>query len=359
MLWALIALAVVGTIVGVGSSHYQNAKNAQFQEDAQSFSAEQQEDSQQFNAAQAEEAYNRQVEFYENYQSPKALVNQYREAGINPALMFGGSVGGSSTPQPAASSSPVGAGSSSASPLSALGPITELMNTLSMLKVNESIANKNNADASKTSQEASWIDTYNSTQIDVMRAGIDEVRSNIEVNSAKVSESLQNVQESIKRMDKMTSEIAVNGALVDLHGSQQVLNESRSAVERMNVKQMEMLLPYVQARQEAEISFTNAKTEEARMSAENHMYEANLKMLKSLVDAKLIDSSYYDSVIDQAHWDAKYKKREYKWKPVNDICHNVSMLCIGAGSVMSGTGSILGNKSAVDGVKEVATMNYF
>lgn len=108
-------------------------------------------------------------------------------------------------------------------------------------------------------------------------------------------------------MDKMDSEIEVNGALVDLHGSQQVLNESRSAVEKLNAKQIEMLLPYIQARQEAEIALTNAKTEEAKNSAESLMYDANLKMLKSLVDAKLIDSSYYDSVIDQAHWDVKYK----------------------------------------------------
>lgn len=75
----------------------------------------------------------------------------------------------------------------------------------------------------------------------------------------------------------------------------------------MNAKQIEMLLPYIQARQEAEIALTNAKTDEAKYSAESAMYDANLKMLKSLVDAKLIDSSYYDSVIDQAHWDAKYK----------------------------------------------------
>lgn len=102
-----------------------------------------------------------------------------------------------------------------------------------------------------------------------------------------------------------------------------------------------MLLPYIQARQEAEIALTNAKTEEAKNSAESLMYDANLKMLKSLVDAKLIDSSYYDSVIDQAHWDVKYKKREYKWKPINDICHNISMLCIGAGSLFTGGSKML------------------
>lgn len=260
------------------------------------------------------------------------MVKQYQEAGLNPALLAGGVSGSSSRSLP--SGSAASAHSASIPPMvDVMKSIVDLQAIKASIAESKARADKTGAEAEKIRKETSWIDTYNTTNIDSMKAGIEQVKSNIDVNEQQVQESLQRVQESLKRMDKMQSEIEVNGALVDLHGSQQVLNESRSAVEKMNAKQIEMLLPYIQARQEAEIAFTNSKSEEAKYSAESLMYDANLKMLKSLVDAKLIDSSYYDSVIDQAHWDAKYKKREYKWKPINDICHNVSMLCIGAGSL--------------------------
>lgn len=302
------------------------------------FNAEQAQLNRDFQSKEAELAYERQQEFYDTRQSPAAMVQQYQKAGLNPSLLAGGA-SGSSSPQ----SSPSGSAAHSSS--SAMPQMVDVMKSVVDLEaIKASIAEskvrkqKTEAEEQKIRKETSWIDTYNTTNVESLKAGIEQVKSNIKVNEQQVEESLQRVQESLKRMDKMDSEIEVNGALVDLHGSQQVLNESRAAVEKMNAKQIEMLLPYIQARQEAEIALTNAKTDEAKYSAESFMYEANLKMLKSLVDAKLIDSSYYDSVIDQAHWDAKYKKREYKWKPVNDICHNVSMLAIGVGSLMSGVG---------------------
>lgn len=299
-----------------------------------------------FQAKQAEEAYQRQVDFYNTYQSPSAMVQQYKDAGLNPALMAGGSVGQTSVPSSSAPSGSMPSGSApsghvdSGDPSGVLSFIMNLMGFRSkLMRQNAETANIN-ADTAQKEKETSWIDSYNTTNIESMRAGIDKVRSDIQVNSSVIDKNLQDIKESIKRVDLHDSTIKVNNALVDLHGSQKVLNETRTIVENLNAKQIEALLPYIQSRQEAEIALTNAKTEEAKHSAESLMYDANLKMLKSLVDSKLIDSSYYDSVIDQAHWDAKYKKREYKWKPINDICHNVSMLAIGAGSVMSGGASI-------------------
>lgn len=54
-----------------------------------------------YNELSAENAYARQRELYEDFYSPSALVRQYQEAGLSPALMFGGAPGqgGSSAPQ--------------------------------------------------------------------------------------------------------------------------------------------------------------------------------------------------------------------------------------------------------------------
>lgn len=358
-------MGLISSLIDGAFATANNAGNIAHQikenEKDRAFNAEQARLNRNFQSKEAELAYERQQEFYDTRQSPAAMVQQYHDAGLNPALLSGG-VSGSSSPQSSPSGSAAHA-SSSAMPqmLDVMKSVVDLEAIKSSIAESKARKQKTEAEEQKIRKETSWIDTYNTTNVESMKAGIEQVKSNIEVNEQQVQESLQRVQESLKRMDKMDSEIEVNGALVDLHGSQRVLNESRSAVEKMNAKQIDMLLPYIQARQEAEIALTNAKTDEAKFSAESLMYDANLKMLKSLVDAKLIDSSYYDSVIDQAHWDAKYKKREYKWKPVNDICHNVSMLCIGAGSLMSGGASVMSSvaSSAQSGIKEVATMNYF
>lgn len=303
--------------------------------DNRKWQGEQAELARNWSSKEAELAYERQLEYYDSKLSPAAQVEQYKDAGLNPALMYKGGASSSSSSAPQAS--PAGSPSGSAATFQPMQAFSMLEAIMSIQRQKAEIANIK-ADTDQIQKQTSWIDTYNSASVDSMRAGIDKVRSDIEVNESVVDKNIQDIAESISRISVNDSTIQVNGSLIDLHGSQTVLNECRSAVERLNAKTIKEMLPYIQLRQEAEIALTNAKTDEARYSAEDKMYDANLKYLRALVDAKLIDSSYYDSVIDQAHWSSKAKKREYKWQPVNDICHNMSMLMIGAGSIMSGVG---------------------
>lgn len=311
------------------------------------FNADQAALNRNFTAKQAELAYERQVDFYENYQSPAAMMSQYKEAGLNPALMAGGSVGQNhSVNAPAAQGT---AASANSSPLPMLIGLANAVMNIEEIKATiaekEAFANKAQADANKTDKETSWIDRINERNLEVSSAQISEIEQNIKNKQQEVEESIQRVQESAKRMSLMDSEIAVNGAQVALLGSQKVLNETRNALEKLNVEKMEKLMPYIELREEAEIALSNAKTEEATNHAESLMYEANFKMLKVMVEQKLIDSQYYDDVIGQQHWDVKYKKREYKWKPINDLCYNISMLMIGAGSLSSGGASAANAKN--------------
>lgn len=331
---------------------YNNERNIKIaretREDNQLFEAEQAQINRDFQSKEAELAFEREVDFYEQYKSPQAQVQQYKDAGLNPALLAGG-IGATTSPSAAAPSGSQAHASGSApvnnNPFSFVSDAFNFAGLAQAIEQRKADVKRTRAETDRIRAETdnitkntSWIDYYNTASIDSMRAGIDKVRSDIDVNESLVFKNIQDVKESMSRISVNDSTIQVNGALVDLHGSQQVLNECRSAVERLNAQIIKAMLPYVQARQEAEIALTNAKTDEARYSAEDKMYDANLKFLRSLVDAKLIDSSYYDSVIEQSHWSVKAKKREYKWQPINDICHNMSMLMIGAGSIMSGVG---------------------
>lgn len=94
------------------------AFNFAMQEDAQAFNSSEAALNRQFQSKEAELAFERQREFYEQYQSIGAQVRQYQESGLNPALLAGGvSVG--STP-----SSPSAAGSSATSSATSAGAIS-------------------------------------------------------------------------------------------------------------------------------------------------------------------------------------------------------------------------------------------
>lgn len=306
------------------------------QEDAQAFNASEAQKNRDFQAAEAEAAFEREREFYEQYQSIGAQVRQYREAGLNPALMAGGASPGASTPSSApaagsaASSSPVSAAAASSSPVSAaMAALPEVA------MIGKQIAEIQNirANTAKTEKETSWIDDINTSNVDNLRSMISERKSNIERNSAEVNQISQSIAESVKRCSVMDSQIRVNDSLVDVNLSQSQLNEVKAHVENLNAKSIEKMLPYIQARQEAEIALTSAKTQESKFMAEQLMYEANLKMLKGLVEANLISEGYYDNIIEESGWDVRQAKRNYKWTPVNNLCTCFRDLCIGATSL--------------------------
>lgn len=105
------------------------AFNAAMQEDAQAFNASEAALNRQFQSKEAEAAFEREREFYEQYQSIGAQVRQYKEAGLNPALLAGGVSVGSTPSSPSAagsaatsgvtSSGAISAGSASSSPIAA------------------------------------------------------------------------------------------------------------------------------------------------------------------------------------------------------------------------------------------------
>lgn len=329
-----------------------NALEAQKNRDFQSaeaaltrdFNALEAQKNRDFQSAEAEAAYDRQTEFYEKYQSIGAQMRQYEESGLNPALLAGGvSVGstpssspasGSSASASSASGSMASSGSLGASVASLPGIISLAEGLLSVEQMKAVIQNLKKegshieAETAQIQKNTDWIDKLNIADLKM-------ISSNIDVNSSQVEKNLQSVKESMSNVDLNHSKILVNGADIELKGNQSILSATQSVVNNLTAQKLEKLMPYIEARMEADISYTNAKTNTERYNAEDKMYEANIKMLRGMVEAGLIDKGYYDSMVDEKLWNAKSAKREYKWAPINDICSNVSKLAIAGSSVVS------------------------
>lgn len=306
-----------------------------------------------FSAAEAEKQYEREVEFFEKYQSPKAQMSQ----GINP-FGINGSTG---------SVSASGGAPESVSPQASGGLLDLVQSIVSMSLANKQYqlesrkveissrladaeANLMRSQASETDKRVQWYDVLS-------ESSVDEIKQRIAESKQRVNESLQNIKESISRIDVNNNTIQLGTARIELIGTEKELNVTKAALNKLDADKAALLMPYVQSRAEAEQALINAQTDEARMTAEKQMYYANVSMLKGMVEADLIDKGYYDSLVESADWKSASAKRDYKWKPVNDVCSNFSKICVGVGSVVGafkGTSSMplhmAGQRSYVDNI---------
>lgn len=286
------------------------------QQEQNDFARSERLESQRFNQQMAVDQWQRETEFYEKNQSISAQLQQMKDFGVNPYSLGSGGVNVGSAPSVSAPhSSPA-----SATSVGSSGSLSEIFSAVMQAKdfnirkaKSDAEANYYNALAEEARTRTPWIDRMNQTTIDKMI-------SEIGVNHSKVDETLQSIKESASRIEVNNSTIEINGARVQLMGSQVELNASQEILNKLNAEQVEALLPYVKKIYKA--------------NSEKAVYDAELSMLKAMVERGLIDDGYYKTLVEQSQWEAKGAKRSYKWKPVNDVCSNVSKICVGAASVI-------------------------
>lgn len=286
------------------------------QEEQNAFARSERLESQRFSQQMAEDQWARETEFYEKNQSISAQLQQMKDFGVNPYSLGSGGVNAGSSPSVAAPhSSPA-----SSIPVGSSGSLSEIFSAVMQAKdfsirkaKSDAEANYYNALAEEARTRTPWIDKINSKTLDKMI-------SEIGVNEQKVNEMIQNIKESNSRIDVNNSTIMVNGKRIELMGSQEALNASQEFLNKVNAQQVEVLLPFVKKIYEA--------------NSERAVYDAEMSMLKTMVEHGLIADGYYKTLVEQSQWEAKGAKRSYKWKPVNDVCSNISKICVGAASVI-------------------------
>lgn len=246
--------SLIGGAFGIATNERQIAANKQLQDDAQAHAAAMQEDSQEFNfamqqdaqrynSAEAEKAYNREVEFYEKYSSPKAQIASMMEAGVNPFSIAGsgsGPIARSSAASSGAASSGVGSvGAVGAGVLS--NPLESIL-ALARLKMDKQIADAQigktkaeteniSADTVQINKNTEWIDRLNSMSVK-------ESESVISKNAADILNSNADTQVKAAQLSEIAVGIANTEVDTSVKQQQFALLIAQTASEWKSIEQM-------------------------------------------------------------------------------------------------------------------------
>lgn len=218
--------------------------------EANEFSAQEAQKQRDFDAQQAELAYERQREFYQDFQSPAAQVQQYQEAGLNPALMYGrGATPASAISAPQASGS--GAPSSVKPSTGDIGQLVSLLANIGFRKkeVDAEVKLKN-AQSEYFSSMATGTENENSVFFErydfwkqMQTKTMGEIDSRIFLNAAEEAFKRQGISESQARVTLLEYQSAVaaseakyadqlNESLLKLRESAMELNEAQAEFAR-------------------------------------------------------------------------------------------------------------------------------
>lgn len=293
-----------------------------------------------FNAEEAQKARDWEEQQYLKYEAPKAMMDQYQQAGLNPALMYEGY--SPSAPMTDVSANSVSPDSESPIMRDIFGLVSGAMNLkMSMDKNRADIslidAQKRNIESDTTGKD---IDNSNKQRgydlsFQLTEAEISEINQALKESDQRINESLQRIKESDVRIDEANKRIEVAGKQIELMDSEKDLNIARKFVEDLNAEKMRRIMPYVEAYQEAVIALTNAQTEKEQWQAQDLCVSSQRKILDYLLEEKLIEQGYYDEMIRQM-------KNKTGMDVATGVVGMVSDLAVGIGLTMTGAGAIKG-----------------
>lgn len=184
---------IANTVVGAVQNKKQRQHETALQEDAQTFNAEQAQLNRDFQSKEAELAYERQLDYFDKTQSASAQVEQYKKAGLNPALLAGGISVGSSSPQSSPSGSTASSGISGSS-MKSLPAIANVMDTFLKAKRMEAEIENIQADTDQKEKNTSWIDALNSGKIENMKAAASNLLADSELKQSQIDVNLKSIE---------------------------------------------------------------------------------------------------------------------------------------------------------------------
>ena len=278
----------------------------------------------QFNHDEAQVDRDWNERMYNMYQSPEAQMRQYQEAGLNPALMYQGGVdiNGPSGGSVASASGAVGGENPQSGFERVMGVMSQFLNMLtgashigqSVVELNNQTAQTNSsvglqnadADLKRAQTEQTEVQTNNSIlDGEMKRLELSYKKQFYELDIKEQQERINNLK---KQGEKILSEIDVNNSVVNLNGAQIDLTRgltnkadkecalltSQTLLTNLEAEKLQKVMPFIQAREAAELELTYATTEAQKADKQKKLAEADEALMAVAKEQKIIDSGYYE-----------------------------------------------------------------
>lgn len=307
-----------------------------------------------------------QLDAWERTQSIPAQVQQMKDAGLNPALMYqSGASAGASSP---ASGTDVSAPDSQQNPMAGMEIAQAVMSmltgtasvgsqigeavgrtrqALTQSRVNVATVNNTNADtALKNQQRLNLITENDMKKIDLSYRRVEKELQNQE-SASRIAKNFQDIKESISRIDLNDSVIEVNGQKISLMvkmedeiDSKIVLNAAKTVGQNLDNAKAATLLPYVENFARADLEIKAASANNLRSQTHLNYSESAVALADAAYKQGLLDKGQLDIIIEGMKIDNKSKETNRKVAVANavvgNLCNIVNAGCNIAGTVMTG-----------------------
>lgn len=272
--------------------------------------------------AQVDRDWNERM--YNLYQSPEAQMRQYQQAGLNPALMYDGGVdiNGPSGGSAASASGAVGGENPQSGFERVMGVMSQFLNMITGASgVGRTVVDLRN----QTAQTNSTVSLQNSdaalkdaqaeqTKVQTNNAILDGELKQLDISYKKqfyeldIKEQQARIDNLKKQGEKILSDIDVNNSVISLNGAQIDLTRgltnkadkecalitSQSLLTNLEAEKLQKVMPFVQAREAAELELTYATTETQKADKQKKLAEADEALMAVAKEEKIINSGYYE-----------------------------------------------------------------
>lgn len=309
-----------------------------------------------------------QEDMYERYQSIGGQIDQMRQNGINPAMMYAnGAVNAPAVSSGQMPSSPSGSGAIAGRAVrnqtaldkasgifqmiaGFLGAGSNIGQSLSQINRNSHMNDKDDAQAELFRKQAFIAE--NEGKIKEIEATYAEQRTILELNGIKFDNDLRQANWS-----KIWSDIDLNNSIIELNGKKydfldfqssyfrQLTSESaqrtsllvqQTALAEIDAQKQRILLPYAEQMAKAQLELTSAQGEEAKARAQLAFDEACKVYLDNVVQAGLIDRGYIDEKMKQMEKQTKGMTAQNVNTWFNSIATGIEAGCRLAGTIATG-----------------------
>lgn len=324
-----------------------------------------------YQLTQEERAYNE--EFYNNYESPAAMVRQYQEAGLNPALMYENS--GSSGYTAASNSTGAGSGTGTAeetqfsmltSILSMLGDFSSIGSQIDLqTKQGQMFGSQSKLQNAQTENVQadtllklieSRMKSYDAQMQPIMNAlAQDKAKAEIDKLRQDIAESVSRIDLNNMRIKVGDSEVQLNFKNVEKVDAEKALLQVQKAATALDAEKVRRCLDLYRPVMESQIALNNAQSENQMKQAEKNMWEAQVSCLKAYVDMGMIEGGYVEQLLAQERAKTKGMKIQNTMTVVNGIVSGVTDIANAAANVVSSVNPVA---AAAKGVSTAFNPNY-